>query len=309
MRTLRSTCSRAVSPSRWGLLPKQPTCFGDTSVVSVAHLRSKASLQVPGGSLASIKEQAYKTAVDVLHTYRSKCASASASGQLILPESLKLLPLYTLALTKTPAFRQDYNFEECSTNPCNQSWILRIVFGTCRSSTKADTRAAWLLRLLGIPPERTLPLMYPRLFALEELLSQPPQDPAQLALPPAINYLSASKLTDSGIFLLENGFEAFLQIGERVLPDLVVALIGNIPFLDSNKSQKKKLSRRTRASLAGIAAGYGLCLTRAVAASSTAVFCKKVNDRGRISQVHHRWLRRVQVHRSWKRLRAGRCMP
>ena len=62
-------------------------------------------LQVPGGKLGAIREQAYKTAVDVLSTYRTKCASASATGQLILPESLKLLPLYCLALTKMNAFR------------------------------------------------------------------------------------------------------------------------------------------------------------------------------------------------------------
>lgn len=65
----------------------------------------RVRLQVPGGKLGTIKELAYKNAVDVLYTYRSKCASASASGQLILPESLKLLPLYALALTKTGAFR------------------------------------------------------------------------------------------------------------------------------------------------------------------------------------------------------------
>ncbi len=38
--------------------------------------------------------------IDILHVYRKKCASATSSGQLILPESLKLLPLYTLSLLK-----------------------------------------------------------------------------------------------------------------------------------------------------------------------------------------------------------------
>lgn len=61
--------------------------------------------QVPGGKLEVLKKQAMERCVDVLGTYRSKCATASATGQLILPETLKLLPLYILALIKTPAFR------------------------------------------------------------------------------------------------------------------------------------------------------------------------------------------------------------
>ncbi len=35
----------------------------------------------------------------VLYTYRKYCASNPAPGQLILPEALKLLPLYTLGYT------------------------------------------------------------------------------------------------------------------------------------------------------------------------------------------------------------------
>lgn len=34
--------------------------------------------------------------VNILYTYRKFCATASSSGQLILPEALKLLPLYTM---------------------------------------------------------------------------------------------------------------------------------------------------------------------------------------------------------------------
>ena len=42
-------------------------------------------------------------AVGVLAAYRRHCASQSSSAQLILPEALKLLPLYALALLKSPA--------------------------------------------------------------------------------------------------------------------------------------------------------------------------------------------------------------
>lgn len=38
-----------------------------------------------------------------LSGYRQHCASQSSTAQLILPEALKLLPLYALALLKCPA--------------------------------------------------------------------------------------------------------------------------------------------------------------------------------------------------------------
>ena len=43
--------------------------------------------------------------IDVLHSYRKNCSTQSAPGQLVLPEALKLAPLYHLCLSKCPAFR------------------------------------------------------------------------------------------------------------------------------------------------------------------------------------------------------------
>ena len=57
-------------------------------------------------NLHAVRENVVNTTVNMLHTYRKMCASAStASGQLILPESLKLLPLYALSLTKNALLR------------------------------------------------------------------------------------------------------------------------------------------------------------------------------------------------------------
>ncbi len=43
--------------------------------------------------------------IDVLHSYRRNCSTQSSPGQLVLPEALKLAPLYHLCLQKCPAFR------------------------------------------------------------------------------------------------------------------------------------------------------------------------------------------------------------
>lgn len=85
-----------------------------------------------------------------------------------------------------------------------------------------------MLRLLSLTPERTLPLIYPRLFALGSLLSSLPKDGSlsDLRLPESISRLSAAKLAEDGIFLLENGYEAYVQFGARVNSELMMALLG-----------------------------------------------------------------------------------
>ena len=52
-----------------------------------------------------MREAVVSATVSILHTYRKMCASKTAAGQLILPETLKLLPLYALSLTKHALLR------------------------------------------------------------------------------------------------------------------------------------------------------------------------------------------------------------
>ncbi len=57
----------------------------------------------------AVKETLVEDCVNVLYNYRKFCATNSSSGQLILPESLKLLPLYTLATVKSRALRYHFH--------------------------------------------------------------------------------------------------------------------------------------------------------------------------------------------------------
>lgn len=50
----------------------------------------------------------------MLFSYRKKCASNSSAGQLILPEALRLLPLYTLCAHKMLALRPNSQVWSCS---------------------------------------------------------------------------------------------------------------------------------------------------------------------------------------------------
>ena len=51
----------------------------------------------------TVKEAMVANCAQILACYRKNCASPSSAGQLILPECMKLLPLYTNCLLKSDA--------------------------------------------------------------------------------------------------------------------------------------------------------------------------------------------------------------
>jgi protein transport protein SEC24 len=49
----------------------------------------------------SIRDNIIEQAANILACYRKYCAQTTAAGQLILPEALKLLPVYIASLIKS----------------------------------------------------------------------------------------------------------------------------------------------------------------------------------------------------------------
>lgn len=175
----------------------------------LSYVSRKVASQVPGHALGACKEAINKATTDALLAYRTYCAAASSSGQLILPEALKLLPLYTLALSKAPVFRVD---------------------------SRPDVRAAAMWRLLSLPAHKAIPLLYARMVPLIGLMDRP-----QNAMPvPDKLWLSAERLDPEGLFLLENGFEAFLFVGKAVHSDTLQELFG-VPSLEGGDPQRPLL--------------------------------------------------------------------
>jgi protein transport protein SEC24 len=56
--------------------------------------------------LTSIANELDDECVRILTAYRKHCASSAAPGQLILPESFKMLPLISLSLKKSQVLRK-----------------------------------------------------------------------------------------------------------------------------------------------------------------------------------------------------------
>ena len=73
-----------------------------------------AANEIPTKALSLVKEQAISSCITALSSYRKFCATVTSAGQLILPEALKLLPLYTLGTSLSLNFTILLWFAECN---------------------------------------------------------------------------------------------------------------------------------------------------------------------------------------------------
>lgn len=78
--------------------------YADLEALTNVMLR-QAVLGAAKHTLHQVREAVVAGAVSILHHYRKTCASTTSTAQLILPESLKLLPLYSLAMVKNAVMR------------------------------------------------------------------------------------------------------------------------------------------------------------------------------------------------------------
>ncbi|XP_078433802.1 protein transport protein SEC24 C-like [Wolffia australiana] len=165
----------------------------------------QAAMGVPINSLSQVRDQMTNFCINILHSYRKFCATVSSSGQLILPEALKLLPLYTLALTKSIGLRSD---------------------------GRLDERSYWVNRVASLSVPLAAPLVYPRLFAVHSLGTK---DDDESAIPPTLP-LSSEHITDDGVYLLENGEDALIYVGNSVRNEMLEQIFGT-PSVDGISSQ------------------------------------------------------------------------
>lgn len=155
----------------------------------------QAATKIPTTPLLLVREQVTNLCINVLLSYRKFCATVTSSGQLILPEALKLLPLYTLALIKSIGLRTD---------------------------GRIDDKSVWINRVSHLSTPMAIPLVYPRMVAIDKLK---PKDEDESLLPPVIP-LSSEHVNDDGIYLLENGEDCLILIGSSVDSNILQQLFG-----------------------------------------------------------------------------------
>ncbi|EXB73718.1 Protein transport protein Sec24-like protein [Morus notabilis] len=155
----------------------------------------QAANEIPFNPLSRVREQVTNLCINSLLSYRKFCATPSSSGQLILPEALKLLPLYTLALIKSIGLRND---------------------------ARIDDRSFWITYVSLLSTTLAIPLVYPRMLAIHELDSK---ESDESVLPPFVP-LSSEHISDKCVYLLENGDDCLIYIGNTVDPAILRQLFG-----------------------------------------------------------------------------------
>ncbi|XP_006663994.3 protein transport protein Sec24-like CEF [Oryza brachyantha] len=159
------------------------------------YVVKQAANAIPSTPLSQVRDQVTNTCINILQSYRKHCASVSSSGQLILPEALKLLPLYTLALIKSVGLRTE---------------------------GRLDDRSYWVSIASSISVLLAIPLVFPRMIALHDLTSRSDDD----SLIPTPLTLNSENTLDSGIYLLENGEDGFVYVGNAVNPATLEQIFG-----------------------------------------------------------------------------------
>nr|CAD7588324.1 unnamed protein product [Timema genevievae] len=130
----------------------------------------------------------------MLACYRKNCASPSSAGQLILPECMKLLPLYINCVLKSDAVSGG------SDMTIDDRWF-----------------AMQAITIMDVPS--SVVYFYPRLMPLHDIDVDSNEIPSPIRC-------SSEKLRDDGVYLLENGIYLFLWIGLNVGMEWVQNVFG-----------------------------------------------------------------------------------
>ncbi|XP_037948998.1 protein transport protein Sec24A-like [Teleopsis dalmanni] len=157
-------------------------------------------------NLSDARDAFINATVDILNAFKiAQNLPAGQTGQLIVPRSLALLPMYILALLKHPAFR----------------------IGT---STRLDDRVHAMDCMKTLPLDQLMKYIYPQFYHLDVLFynvqnSNDDDEEEELPNVPRLQ-LSAEFLDSRSMFLLDCGLLIILYIGLNVPSKILENTLG-----------------------------------------------------------------------------------
>ncbi|NWV49376.1 SC24C protein, partial [Daphoenositta chrysoptera] len=170
-------------------------CETDTLINYLAKYAYRGVLSSP---VKTVRDSLINQCAQILACYRKNCASPSSAGQLILPECMKLLPVYLNCVLKSDVLQPG---PEVTTD--DRAYIRQLV----TSMDVAETNV----------------FFYPRLLPLNKA------DVDSDSLPAAIRN-SEERLSKGDIYVLENGLNIFVWVGVSVQQGLIQNLFGVSSF-------------------------------------------------------------------------------
>lgn len=180
------------------------SCELDTLVNYMAKLAARSVLVT---NPKSIRESMIAQISNILAIYRKNCTQSASRGQFILPETLKLLPVFANSLLKSDAISGAQNI-----NTDDRSWLM--------------------YRLMSMDVSSTYAYFYPRLIPVHDLTAPSP-------IPASIRCIY-ERLRNDGIYLLENGLVMYLWIGVNADPNHIQNLFG-VPASQQINVEKCKI--------------------------------------------------------------------
>ncbi|XP_072138675.1 protein transport protein Sec24C-like isoform X1 [Mobula birostris] len=190
-------------------------CETDTLINFFVKLAYRGVLSNP---TKTVRESLINQSAQILACYRKNCASPSSAGQLILPECMKLLPVYLNCVLKSDVLQPG---AEVSTD--DRAYIRQLIASMDVSETNV--------------------FFYPRLLPVHKM------DVDSDEFPVAIR-CSEERLSKGGIYLLENGLNLFIWVGMNTQHDLIQSIfnvqsfgqidsgMATLPQLDNPYSKK-----------------------------------------------------------------------
>ncbi|XP_010224401.1 PREDICTED: protein transport protein Sec24B [Tinamus guttatus] len=152
-------------------------------------------------SLADARDALVNAVVDSLSAYMSTASNLQQS-MLVAPNSLKLFPLYVLALLKQKAFRT----------------------GT---STRLDDRVYAMCQMKSQPLVHLMKMIHPNLYRIDKLIDETAIHVNDKVVPqPPLQKLSAEKLTREGAFLMDCGSVFYIWIGKNCDNNFIKDVLG-----------------------------------------------------------------------------------
>jgi len=242
---------------------------------ALACMLGKLGVEKSYGSRLDDTRQALQTkTINLLKEFRAMNASHfRAPNKMILPESARMLPLWTLALTKVAALRgaaRDVNSDE------------RVAVGFEMMASSADQMAK---------------LIYPSMYAVFDMTVPWGTEKDGKVVVPSTLPLSMEQLSDQGAYLIDNGRLFILWVGRGIAPGYLGELFATDPStlppdltgLAVEPERPTTVSKRVCAMLAalreGNQGGYQQCfIVRQGSAMEAHVIPYFVEDRGQGTQ-------------------------
>ncbi|XP_030047656.1 protein transport protein Sec24D [Microcaecilia unicolor] len=169
------------------------SCETDALINFFAKSAYKAVLNQP---LKTVRDVLVNQSAHILACYRKNCASPSVLSQLILPDSMKVLPVYINSLLKS-----------------------HVLVGSTEISIDERTYQRQIIMSMGVADTQLF--FYPQLLPIHSL------DLKSDTLPPTVR-CSEDRLSEEGVFLLASGLNMLLWLGISSPPELIQGIF-NVP--------------------------------------------------------------------------------